>query len=1051
MRPTPASDVQRGIWFTEHAGAAHAGYHLALAIWFDGEPDVAALKAACAAVVAHHEVLGSAMAERDGQLVMVPAAYAPSLVKADYSETFVRGAVARPFDLLNGPLVRFEYASASPDRHVLLVVAHHLVFDGKSKDILVRELAEAYNDAVGNEAGAPPRARSAVRCDAAAEQRQRIEQELVPAQRYWHEHWRESGRPLLPGLLRMPLVAEAGTAHEFELDVDAVAQMDLAAAALGVTRFDVLLSALYALLYRYGNRSPVVAVDLNTRGETTRDSIGSFVNELPVPAPPIDGANTFHQFASDVHAALRELYQIRAVPLSRVVSGLRPRASLASVSISYRRCDATGPTFADVRAAVSWTVFNHTARNALHLHVLDTSTTIAVSLHYSPSAIDADSIARIGSHLQTLVAAATAQTQTPVAELPLLGPEERHRILTEWNRTERPYPADATLLSLFQSQVWATPDAEAAIHAGRSWTFRQLNAMADRLAGRLRRHGVMPGDLVGICVDRSVTMLVALLAVARAGAAHVPVDPMYPAARRELILADSQPVLVLTSADLVAEVPGGRAVLTVDDVIDVATDPGPDATTPPMPGRQADDVAYVMYTSGSTGRPKGVAVPDRALVNLLLAMRDEVRPEPGHRWLAHTSLAFDISALELLLPLVCGVPVVLAATTDARDGAALLRLIREHRITHVQATPSGWRMLLDAGFGMSSIERKAVVALAGGEALPLDLARQLRGRVRRLLNVYGPTETTVWSTSADLPHPVDRITIGRPIANTRVYLYDHRLQPVPIGVPGELYIGGAGLALGYLDQPDLTTERFIPDPLGPPGGARLYRTGDLAMWLPDGSIEFRGRVDEQVKIRGHRIEPAEVESRLLEHPAIAQAVVGLSRDKHDEPCLVGYLVLHAHESQPSRSELRRLLARMLPDAMIPVAWVVLDHMPATPNGKLDRAALPPPMPERRLDATEPTDHDSPKATVNTLRVIWRECLHVDDVRTDDDLFDLGGHSLTVIQIMNRVSSELGVDVPLDAFYERPTIADIAELVDQLGGRTWPGSSLGLTAGTEAKS
>jgi acyl-coenzyme A synthetase/AMP-(fatty) acid ligase/acyl carrier protein len=407
-----------------------------------------------------------------------------------------------------------------------------------------------------------------------------------------------------------------------------------------------------------------------------------------------------------------------------------------------------------------------------------------------------------------------------------------------------------------------------------------------------------------------------------------------------------------------------------------------------------------MYTSGSTGRPKGVAVPHRALVNLLLGMAGVVGSRPDDRWLNLTSLSFDISGLEILLPLVTGGRLVIASEVSAQDGRAVNALIREQGVTHVQATPSGWRVLLETGLP------PGLVALTGGEALPLDLARELRARVDRLYNVYGPTETTIWSTTDEIPADPQQVTIGSPIANTQLYIVDAQREPVPIGVPGELCIGGHGLADGYLGQPELTRERFISL-----AGQRVYLTGDLCAWLPDGRVTYLGRSDAQVKVRGHRVELGEIEQRLREHPDVADAAVALRGDQ-----LIGYLVPAAPE------DLKSHLAQTLPAAMIPNLFLALERLPLTPNGKLDRVALPSPPP-RAAAVAEAAPLDE---TTAFLKEVWQELLSIDDVGIDEDLFDLGGHSLTITRINGRIFQRYGVEVPLEVFFDTPTIAEIAE-------------------------
>jgi amino acid adenylation domain-containing protein len=527
-------------------------------------------------------------------------------------------------------------------------------------------------------------------------------------------------------------------------------------------------------------------------------------------------------------------------------------------------------------------------------------------------------------------------------------------------------------------------------------------------------------SFVGIALPRGVDLLVALLAVVKAGGAYLPLEPELPAERVRLMVEDTKVRLTVTAGSPASGLPpeAGPFLLLDDENTQAALGaygPGNLPYARPLPG----NAAWVMYTSGSTGRPKGVAVPHRALINLLFGLRETLGSGPDDAWLWLTSLSFDIFALEAYLPLITGGRVVIAPEASSRDSATLVELIGKHAVTHVQATPSGWRMLLDGGFGESTVDR-SVVALAGGEALPVPLAAQLRARVSRLFNVYGPTETTIWSTAAELPEQIDRVTIGRPIANTQIYLLDDQLRPVPIGLPGELCIGGAGVALGYLGRPELTDERFVADPFGSPGD-RLYRTGDRARYLPDGRIVFLGRSDNQVKIRGHRVELGEIEARLLEHPDVAQAAVALHGGDDGDARLVGYLVPHG--VAPAAAALRAQLALTLPAATVPSTWVILDRLPLTPNGKLDRAALPEPPRESAVEVGAPSEESADELT-EQVRQIWQEVLQLEPIGLDDDLFDLGGHSLMITRIISRIRKQLGVNVPLDVFYDTPTIREV---------------------------
>ncbi|MEV0329320.1 amino acid adenylation domain-containing protein [Micromonospora echinospora] len=1047
MGTAEATYAQHAVWFTEQAGVAGAAYHMALGVRFGAELDRSALVEACAVVTARHPVLATrVVADHDGTPRLVPADGRTAVTFGELTDDRVAEEIARRYDPATGPLSRFTLLTGADGTHLLLVTAHHLVFDGMSKDVLVRDLAAAYAAALtGTPAELAP-SDDGYPAHATAE-RERVEAQLPDARAYWERHWSGPGDVVLPGLRRVPTAAEPGATVEVDLPGELVEGVDRTARSLGVTRFEVLLAVVHALLARYGNRDVPVGVGLSTRTAAQADQVGLFVNELPVGVAPATG--DVAGYVRAVRARLRELYRFRDVPLAHAVSGLRPAPALTPVSVGYRRRGAE-PTFTGVSSRVEWTLFGGAARNALHVQIVDAPTGLTVGLQYSPAAIDADSVGRIGGHLRTMLAAVVADPGQPVAGLPLLPAGERDRVLRSWNDTGRRYPLDATVPALVAERVRTDPDAVAVVDGDRTLTYAQLDAASARLAGLLGDRGVGPGTLVAVALDRSWSAVVTLLAVLRRRAAYLPVDPGHPVARQELVLADAAPALVVTTAATAARLDPARPVLVLDGV-DLDGLAGAD-DVPPADPPTADDLAYVLYTSGSTGRPKGVAVRHGALANLLLAVRDTLDSRPEHRWLHLTSLSFDISGVEIFLPLVTGGRVVVASAVSALDGAGVLRLVRDAGVTHVQATPSGWRVLLEAGLGGApdAVTPEPLVAVTGGEALPVTLARDLRARVDRLVNGYGPTEATIYATMADIPADPDEVTIGRPLPNTRAYLLDDDLRPVPVGLPGELCLAGAGLAAGYLGRDDLTAERFVtvalgtgedadaggPDrnvdgPVGATGGVeRIYRTGDRCRWQPDGRIAYLGRADDQVKIRGHRVELGEITARLLDHPTVAEAVVLLHDPVDGDPRLVAYLVPRPGAGAPEPADLRGHLALTLPPVMLPADWVVLDRLPVGPNGKVDRAALPAPSARDAAVAAEPATAADP--LVEALREIWQDVLKIPDIGPHEDLFDLGGHSLTITRISGRIVQRLGVEVPLDAFFDTPTIAEIAEIIRQSG-------------------
>ncbi len=873
-----ASPFQHGMWLTERLGIAGSAYRMPLPVIFEGALDRAAMERACKAVVARHPILASGFEEVDGGLVVRPGA---------------------------GGLFDFHLVELAPHRHLLRFEAHHLVFDGTSKDLLLRDLARAYAgetlEPLGFSTPEPG--------------------DVELAKRYWAGRWREPQEVVLPGLSSYERRAQPGECFDF-----AVAQVD----------FHVLFAALQALLRRYGNEEPVIAVDLGLRTETNRDAIGLFVNELPV-------------FAGD---DLRELYRVRRVPLSQAVAGLSPRLAMAPVSLSYRRREPE-PSFPGLSANVDWMAFHGTARNALHLQMVGDGTTVKARLHFSPEAIARPYVEQIAQEYCHELRVLTDGVAFSGKVSGTRGPQ-------------RAYPGPVRVEELMRS---AGSQGTAVIGAGSELTYAQLWERAEAVAEALRELGIGPGDRVAVRLSRRPELLAKLLGVWLAGAAYVPIDPGYPASRQSFLLADATPA----------------ALVTEEEIVRLA---GGEKTSP--------DLAYVIYTSGSTGRPKGVQVSHSSVVNLLHAMRETLG---GGRWLATASYSFDMSVPELWLPLTSAGTVVLATEEQTRDGEQLLKLIRDSHVSHVHVTPSTWQRLLEAGF-----DEPGVIAMAGAEALPQPLAKQLRARCSQLWNLYGPTETTVWSAMARLDG--SSVTIGRPLPNTDLHVLDARLRPVPIGIPGELCIGGAGLARGYLDRPALTEERFVHTRWG-----RLYRTGDRVRQLADGQLEWLGRFDNQIKLRGYRIELGEIESRLLEHPGVKAAVVVA------DPELVAYV-------EGPVEGLKDHLAQALPAYMVPAVFVAVEAFALTPNGKLDRSALP------AAPAPEPTPPSAGYGGVaREVYEVWAEVLKRTDIGPEDDLFGMGGHSLTVTKIASRLRKR-GITVPLHVFFDTPTISGIARAIEQ---------------------
>ncbi|MCI4039667.1 amino acid adenylation domain-containing protein [Streptomyces sp. TRM75563] len=1016
------------MWVTEQVLRPGAAHHLAVTARFAVPPDPAALDAGCARLLARHPMLASRL-DPEGPALAPATGRAPELRRLtcapDELDALLAQESARPFDLAAGPLVRFALVTAGDASPVLHTVVHHLVFDGTSKDVLLAEIlgAETTADLPPNEPAEP------------------TAEEAAAAAEFWAGRWSDPAAPVLPGLppsVRDTTAPAPGSAVPFTLDGPLHSRITDTARSLGVTRFELLLALWHTLLFRYGDRAPVTALELSTRLPGSPDHIGLYVNELPLFSRPCPD-RPFADFVRDVRAELRALYDHRTVPLGRAVrGGLTPRTALTPLSVSYRR--RTGWKAREAPdVAVDWIGFTHSVRNLAHLQLVEGPDGVDGSLQYRTDAFAPGAPARIVGHFRTLLDAVLTAPDTLLTDLPLLAGDELDRALYAGN-TPPARSADATVWAMFAERAAAAPSAVAVVTPdGTELSYGELHATARAFADRLAAEGIGAGDLVGVQVARSASELTAVLGTLAAGAAYVPLDPGYPADRLAFVRADARLAALVVEGPVPDGLPDGLPVLLLERGAYPEHGASPERRGAPVPPRDrspapaAGDPAYVLYTSGSTGRPKGVEVPHSALANLLGALADRLAAGPQDRWLGLTSLSFDISTVELLLPLTAGARVVLVPEERQRDGAALLKLIEAHDVTHVQATPSSWRLMLAAG-----LHRPGLVGLAGGEALPEPLAAELGRSVGRLINVYGPTETTVWSTLAELG-PGDPVTIGRPLAATRAYVLDAHGRPVPDGVPGELHLGGTGLAHGYRGRPGLTAQRFVPDPWGPPG-SRMYRTGDLVRRLPDGRLEFAGRVDTQIKLRGHRIELGEIEARLAEHPAVSQAVVVLDRADDAEGAgeagqdrLVAYVV-GAGQEAPAADGLRAHLVRTLPAAMVPATWVPLSALPLTPNGKVDRARLPQ-APRTRPETAGTVAAEAagapPAGAAAVVRDIWQEVLRLDDIGPDEDLFDLGGHSLTITAIAARIRKRLGVEVPLDVFFDTPTLAEVSAVVSEL--------------------
>jgi amino acid adenylation domain-containing protein len=901
--PLPLSFAQQRLWFLDRFEPGSPFYNIPAAARLIGELDVAALERSLVEIIRRHEILRTTFREVDGQPGQVIAPELPVALRVlDLSNLpaaereaeplrLARTEARWPFDLARGPLLRVTLMKLAPQEHVILLVMHHIVSDGWSMGVFYRELTALYQGfATGRPAPLP--AVPVQYADYAVWQRDRLRGETLEKQlAYWKE--RLAGAPAALELPtdrpRPPVQTVRGATEPLLISKDLLSRVKALCQGTGSTPFMVLLAAFQAVLFRYSGQEDL-CVGTPIAGRTRPELeglIGFFVNTLVLRAD-LSGNPTFLELLARVRETALGAYAHQDLPFEMLVEALQPqrdlsRTPLFQVMFSLQNTplpsvDLPGLRFSPIEAD------SGTAKFDLSLFLTETEQGLVGTLEYNTDLFEVATVRRLLGHFQHLIHAAVTDPAQRLSELPLLSRAERLQILGEWNATEIKSPEAQTVHRLFELQTEQTPEAAALVFEGEVLTYRELNAKANRLAHFLRDLGVGPEMPVGICVERSADMVVALLAVLKAGGAYVPLDPAYPAERLAYMLTDAGAYLVLTQASLVARLSGQKAApvcLDTDaEAIAQKTEENPSPTT------GAEHLAYVIYTSGSTGRPKGVEITHGSVVNFLTYMRRRPGLNERDTLLAVTTFSFDIAALEIFLPLSVGARVELVRREVAQDGARLAEKLAVSGATVMQATPATWRLLLEAGWSGSP----DLKILCGGEPLAPELAQQLLARGSSVWNLYGPTETTIWSTLHQVDGRLGPVPIGRPIANTQVYVVDGQGQAVPVGVQGELLIGGAGRALGYRGQPELTAEKFIPDPFSGRPGARLYRTGDRARWLPSGELECLGRVDHQVKIRGFRVEPGEIETLLGQHTAVRQAAVVAREDTPGDKRLVAYVV-----------------------------------------------------------------------------------------------------------------------------------------------------------------
>ncbi|HWS86509.1 MAG TPA: amino acid adenylation domain-containing protein [Pyrinomonadaceae bacterium] len=1044
--PLPLSFGQQRMWFLNWLEPNNAFYNIPIALRMRGPLDAAALARAFEQIVERHEVLRTRIVEQEGEPVQVLMTAAEALddlpvvdlshLGADEREAEARRLaqeeVRRPFDLAAKAPVRCRLLRLADDEHVVLFTMHHIASDEWSGGVLVRELGLLY-DAYTGGVEAALRELPIQYADYAAWQREWLQGEVLDSQLgYWRRQL--GGATTLELPTDRPRAARAGGAagrRTLKLSAELSEGLKELSEREGATLFMTLLAAFDVLLARYAGQSDVVVGTpiANRHRAETEGLIGLFLNTL-VLRTDLSGDPTFREVLGRVRETALGAYAHQDVPFEMLVEDLRPgrdmsRHPLFDVMFIVQREGGERLKLRGLEMEPLG-VRGETARFDLTSHVRERGDGLWWTLAYRAGLFDEATIERMLKHLGRVLEEIVANPAARVHDLELVCEEERAQLLAGWNETGMEYERETGVEELFGRQAARTPAATALIFGDEQLSYAELNERANQLAHYLRSLGVGPDVLVGVMLERSAEMVVSVLAVLKAGGAYVPLDPQYPQERLSFMLADSGAQVLLTQESLAGLLPAESLneelrVVALDDAAELLSrQPTADVIDG---GATAENLAYVIYTSGSTGRPKGVMVSRRALSNFIAAMRQQFEPTPEDCLLAVTTLSFDIAGLELYLPLTTGCRLWLASREEAADGERLMGLLEQGGVTLMQATPATWRMLLDAGWAGDPRLR----ALCGGEALPGELAERLAERVGRLENMYGPTETTIWSTADGVEPGAGRVTIGRPIANTQVYVLDGRLGAVPVGVAGELYIGGEGVARGYLNRAELTAERFVPDPFAAEAGARLYRTGDLVRYLADGRIEYLGRIDQQVKVRGYRIELGEIEAALCGHESVKECAVAAREYAGGERRLVAYVVTGGDERRAGvergglSAELRRHLLGRLPEYMVPGLYVELEALPLTPNGKVDRKALPAPEASRRAEELV-----LPRTPAEELLAgIWREVLGAAEVGVTDNFFELGGDSILSIRIISK-ANRAGLRLSPRQIFQHQTIAELAE-------------------------
>ena len=1082
----PLTYGQQGLWFLSKLVPESAAYNIAFTARICSSLNIPALQRAMQKLVDRHPTLRTTFQQQDGEPFQVVGEHQQvSIHQIDAStwneEELKEKAIAAhryPFDLEQGCLLRVNLFTRSAQEYIFLLSIHHIAIDGFSLGILLDELRWLYqSETRGEVISLPPIKRQYG--DFVQWQREMLNSPIGEA--HW-DYWQQQLSGELP-ILKLPVDKprslvknQRGASYTFELDRELTARLRATAKGQGATLYMTLLAVFQVLLYRYTGQEDII-VGSPTEGRSQSEferTVGFFINMLALRVK-LTGDLTFATLLSQVRQTVLDALAHQDYPSALLIERLQVNndatlPGLFQVTFNLLKLSDMGADYElsvsnEAKTRSDWgglslepfVIPQQEGQYDLSLDLMETTASIFGILRYDADLFEATTIHRIASHFHNLLVAIIEDSDQAIALLPMLTEVEQQKLLVrnithkDFEQAEEhpPLKTESTpyfsgcLHQLFEAQVERSPDAVAAVFEQEQLTYRELNRRAEQLAYYLQTLGVKPEVLVGICLDRSLEMLVGLLGILKAGGAYVPLDPAYPKERLAYIVADSGVKVILTQQNIVSRLQKDNIFTPQLQLVCLDgnwsencqfkfSDRDPSVELIKNQQLQPDNLAYLIYTSGSTGKPKGVEISHQSLVNFLISMKERPGISPEDVLLALTTLSFDIAGLELYLPLIVGARVVIASREVASSGRELAKLIQDSGTTILQATPATWQMLLTAGWSGN----QKLKILCGGEALPPELAEKLQQNASSVWNMYGPTEATIWSnvdqlspsettiSSANLKNSLGDCptycSIGNPIANTQVYILDPYLQLVPIGVTGEIYLGGAGLARGYHNLAELTAEKFIASPFHQ---GKLYKTGDLARYRADGKIEFLGRIDNQVKIRGFRIEIGEIEAAITTHPQVKAGVVIPREETGGNKYLAAYITSDCPSF--SRRELRSFLQQKLPEYMIPSAFVILENLPLTANGKIDRLALPTPDLEKdRLEAFV-----APRTpTEAAIAEIVASVLELDRVSIYDNFLELGGHSLLATQIISRLQRTFGVELPTRSLFESPTVAELEVIV-----------------------